>query len=39
MSELIIEGASKTLDITPLRMNRFDEGNLNETKYSFKVIA
>lgn len=39
MSELIIEGASKTLDITPLRMNRFDEGDLNETKYSFKVIA
>ncbi|MDP7627951.1 MAG: FAD-binding oxidoreductase [SAR202 cluster bacterium] len=39
VSELIMEGTSKTIDILPLRMNRFSEGELNETKYTFKVIA
>jgi len=27
------------LDISSLRMNRFAEGDLNSTRYSFKVIA
>ena len=39
MSELILEGASKLVDISPLRMGRFSDGSLNETQYNFKVIA
>ncbi len=39
MSELILDGESKLVDITPLRMSRFSDGSLNTTQYSFKVIA
>ncbi|MDP6511863.1 MAG: FAD-binding oxidoreductase, partial [SAR202 cluster bacterium] len=39
MSELILDGESKLLDISTLRMSRFDKGDLNSTRYSFKVIA
>ncbi|HAE32527.1 MAG TPA: FAD-dependent oxidoreductase, partial [Dehalococcoidia bacterium] len=39
MSELIMDGTSKSIDILPLRMSRFSEGELNQTKYTFKVIA
>ena len=39
MSELILDGEAKLLDISPLRMSRFEEGDLNSTRYSFKVIA
>ena len=39
MSELIMDGTSKSVDILPLRMSRFSEGELNQTKYTFKVIA
>ncbi len=39
MAELILEGESKLVDISPLRMGRFSDGSLNETQYSFKVIA
>jgi sarcosine oxidase subunit beta len=39
MAELILDGSAKTIDITPLRMSRFAEGQLNATSYKFKVIA
>lgn len=39
MAELILEGSAKTIDISPLRMSRFVEGDLNTTSYKFKVIA
>ena len=39
MAELILDGAARTVDITPLRMSRFKEGDLNSVTYDFKVIA
>ncbi len=39
MAELIVEGQSQLVDITPLRMSRFADGALNTTQYNFKVIA
>ena len=39
MAEMILEGESKLVDFTPLRMSRFAEGSLNTTTYKFKVIA
>jgi glycine/D-amino acid oxidase-like deaminating enzyme len=39
MSELILDGAARTVDISTLRMSRFAEGDLNETRYTFRVIA
>ena len=39
VSELILDGSAKTIDISPLRMSRFAEGDLNQTSYKFKVIA
>ena len=39
MAELITQGETTTVDIAPLKMNRFANGTLNTTKYSFKVIA
>ena len=39
MAELVTQGEASTVDIAPLKMNRFANGTLNTTKYSFKVIA
>ena len=39
MSELILDGESKLVDISTLRMGRFSDGSLNTTQYNFKVIA
>ena len=39
MAELILDGTARTVDITPLRMSRFAEGDLNKTSYKFRVIA
>ena len=39
MSQMILQGESKLVDFTPLRMARFAEGDLNKTTYRFKVIA
>ena len=39
MSELILDGESKLVDISSLRMGRFSDGSLNTTQYDFKVIA
>ena len=39
MAELILEGQAATIDITPLRMSRFAEGQLNSGGYGFKVMV
>lgn len=39
MAEMILDGGSKLVDLTSLRMSRFAEGALNTTTYKFKVIA
>ena len=39
MAELILDGQATSVDITPLRMARFAEGNLNTTGYNFKVMV
>ncbi len=39
MAELVLDGAASTVDIKPLRMSRFAEGDLNTLSYEFKVIA
>ena len=39
VSEMIVDGEARTIDISSLGMDRFEKGTLNETKYAFKVIA
>ena len=39
MAELILEGAARNIDISALRMDRFERGALNEVTYKFKVVA
>ena len=39
MAELILDGAAKTVDLTPLRLARFAEGDLNTISYKFRVVA
>jgi glycine/D-amino acid oxidase-like deaminating enzyme len=39
MAELIIEGAGKTVDISPLRFSRFEEGDLLGSSYRYRVLA
>ncbi|MEE8443389.1 MAG: FAD-binding oxidoreductase [Dehalococcoidia bacterium] len=39
VAELILEGKARTVDISPLRMSRFREGDLNKTLYPMRVIA
>ena len=39
MAELIANGATTTMDITPLRFSRFAEGDLNNAGYGFDVLA
>ena len=39
MAELVLEGAATTVDIRPLRLSRFVEGQLNDTGYGFKVMV
>ena len=39
VSELILDGAATTIDISTLRMTRFAEDDLNTTTYNFRVIA
>ena len=39
VSELILDGEARTIDISQLRMDRFQEGSLNSTKYEFRVLA
>ena len=39
MAELILEGRAKTVDIAPLRMSRFREGELLRSRYRYNVLA
>ena len=39
VAQLVLDGESSLVDITPLRMGRFSDGSLNSTEYDFKVIA
>ena len=39
VSELVLDGRASTIDITPLRMSRFAEGDLNLPGYGFKVLV
>ena len=39
VAELILDGQATSIDVTPLRISRFDEGNLNSTGYGFKVMV
>ncbi len=39
VAELMLDGQASTLDIAPLRMSRFAEGDLNNTGYGFKVMV
>ena len=39
MAELILDGEARTIDISTLRIDRFERGALNETTYKFKVVA
>ena len=39
MAELIVEGAAKTMDISPLRFSRFEEGDLLGSSYRYRVLA
>jgi sarcosine oxidase subunit beta len=39
MSELMLDGKATTVDISPLRMSRFREGDLNQPSYGFRVLV
>ena len=39
MAELIVEGAARTVDISPLRFSRFEEGDLLGSSYRYRVLA
>ena len=39
MSELIVHGRATTIDISPLRLNRFKEGDLLMSRYGMSVLA
>ena len=39
MTELILDGQATTIDISTLRMSRFEEGDLNQPRYGFKVLV
>jgi sarcosine oxidase subunit beta len=39
VAKLVLDGAPRTVDLTPLRISRFAEGDLNKISYSFRVVA
>ena len=39
MAELIVQGASSTIDINPLRFQRFEQGDLLNSSYRYRVLA
>lgn len=39
MAELVLDGRAQTLDVTPLRLARFEEGDLVKTPYSYGVMG
>ena len=39
MAELVAQGASTSIDISPLRYSRFEENDLLESSYRYRVLA
>jgi len=39
MAELVVDGQAKTLDVSTLRLGRFEEGDLVKTPYSYGVMG
>ena len=39
MAELMLDGQATSIDISPLRISRFEEGDLNNSGYGFKVMV
>ena len=39
MAELIVQGEASSIDINPLRFQRFDEGDLLNSSYRYRVLA
>ena len=39
MAELIVQGNASTIDISPLRYSRFEENDLIESSYRYRVLA
>jgi sarcosine oxidase subunit beta len=39
MTELMLDGKATTIDISPLRMSRFRDGDLNQPSYGFRVLV
>jgi glycine/D-amino acid oxidase-like deaminating enzyme len=39
MAELIIQGRATSVDITPLRFDRFARGDLLSSRYRYRVLA
>ena len=39
VAEMVLEGEARTVDLSPLRLSRFAEGDLNAISYKFKVVA
>ncbi len=39
MAEMIAQGAASSIDISPLRFSRFEEGDLLESSYGYRVLA
>ena len=39
MAELVLDGRTTTIEVSPLRMSRFREGRLNQARYAYKVLA
>ena len=39
MAELVLDGRSSSVDLAPLRFSRFDEGDLLNSRYRYRVFA
>ena len=39
MAEMMTQGRASTLDVTPLRANRFEQGHLLTSRYRYNVLA
>lgn len=39
VAELVAEGKARDMDLSPLRFSRFDEGDLMESSYRYRVLA
>ena len=39
MSELVLDGEAASVDLSPLRFSRFEEGDLLNTRYRYRVFA